>query len=180
MDKVRAGLRPDIGTNSKGGFSVTTQLLQVKRAFLVTAILATALLTGPLTAGKVSAGLVTCATDPIVALSNGYLLKISANVTDLQSDVQNITYTVNVPSGVTATNITYTGSGWTGKEQVNVSSNNGPGLYSVDTYVSTGNQGVPVTVQAQVNPPNGVQTPPQYATSSGPSGQDIFSYLVYF
>jgi hypothetical protein len=127
----------------------------------------------------VSAGLITCGTDPIVTLSNGYLLKISTTINDAQSDVQNVTYTVNVPAGVSVTGVTYTGSGWNGKEQVYVSSKNAPGTYDMDANVATGAQGVPVALQAQVNPPNSVQTPPAYASSNGPSGQDISVRVVY-
>lgn len=180
MGETRGDSHMHALTTNKGGFSAMAQLLQVKRAVLATAILATALLTGPLTAGRVSAGLITCGTDPIVALSNGYLLKLSATISDMQSDVQNVTYTINVPSGVTATNIAYTGSGWTGKERVYVNASNGPGMYDVTTNVTTGAQDVPVTLQAQVNPPNGVQTPPAYAGTGGTSGQNLFAHLVYF
>lgn len=94
-------------------------------------------LLSPLTALATHAHSAPCRSDPILALSNGKTLQVTASINDAQSDVSKVLYTVNLPAGVSVKKITYT-TGWkTNVEQVQVNSTEPSNTYVTTTSVTT-------------------------------------------
>ncbi len=72
----------------------------LRRTVLGGAVVASGLLAGGLPAPSAHAALA-CRSDPIVVLSNGVTLELSATIFDDVSDVQQVNYTLQAPKGVT-------------------------------------------------------------------------------
>jgi hypothetical protein len=105
---------------------------------------------GLLDIGHAHAGYSICRTDPIFTLSNGVQVTMSDDITDTAADVKQITYTLNVPKGVTLQSTLYTS--WAGnKEIVKFSANNAAHTYSTSNYVITYAKGMPVTATMSVS-----------------------------
>jgi hypothetical protein len=85
-----------------------------------------------------------CRADPIVSLSNGDQLAITAAVGADVSAISSITYTVHAPKGVSMTKVVYTQGPTAPKETVIFSADRTSG-YSIDTYVTTLQPGMSVT-----------------------------------
>lgn len=79
-----------------------------------------------------------CRADPIVVLSDNRVVRMTVEVAAGAEDVDVIVYTLRVPRGVTAKQITYTGGELGKKERVNIVADQaGPALYSTTTIVQT-------------------------------------------
>lgn len=76
-----------------------------------------------------------CRTDPIVQLSNGAVLRLTATVNTAPSNLQNVTYTIHAAPGVTITNITYTANA-TYEKVVLQNDETAASVYDVDTYAT--------------------------------------------
>ncbi len=83
------------------------------------------------------AGFVACRADPIVWLSNGQSIQITATINAAESDVSTIVYTVHVPVGTTITRVVYNGGGLGRKERVILVDDQAPNQYWTDTVVDT-------------------------------------------
>jgi hypothetical protein len=76
-----------------------------------------------------------CRTDPVVYLSSGRAVEISAWVSDDRSDVYGAAYTVHVPVGTLVTRVQYTGGV---PESVTVYADAASSTYRTETTVTTG------------------------------------------
>lgn len=94
------------------------------------------------------AALGTCAGDPIVVLSNGVAVDLSATVNDDLSDVQQITYILHAPAGTHVVAILSLGP----REVLHFVADNTPVGYDSVTRVSTYTPGVAVTALTSVVP----------------------------
>jgi len=93
----------------------------------------------PLSALTASASLNGCRTDPIIHLTNGMQVHLSAAVTANAADVSAVAYTVHVPTDTSLSRVVYTGGALADKEVVSVVSDLQSGAYVVDTTVSAAN-----------------------------------------
>jgi hypothetical protein len=98
----------------------------------------------------VSAALRTCRTDPIVMLSDGNNVSMSATMATEAGNVRQIAYALHVPSGVTVTKIVFTGGDWAKKEVVEVYSDLPNGKYRSETTVSTHSGSADVSATAKL------------------------------
>lgn len=112
--------------------------------------LAGALLTGPLAPQKAGAAISICRRDPIVRLSDGTAVTLTAVIRDDPADISKITYTLHAPAGVSVSGVVYTGGPLNQVESLNVVADNAPNTYDSDTLVSTGNSGIAVTATTTV------------------------------
>src|SRR5438270_10644123 len=71
-----------------------------RRAVFAGSLLLLLVVPGSLRPRLAMAGLVGCRSDPVVLLSNGSALDLSADIGDAQSDVQRVDYAVHVPAGI--------------------------------------------------------------------------------
>ena len=133
-------------------------------------VLIGALLTGPLAPGEAAAGFGGCRTDPIVLLSNGTMVALTATIQDDPTDIRGITYRLHVPSGVSADMVVYTGGALQGIEAVDVVADNAAGAYDTDTLVSTAASDIPVTATMMTSGAGS-------ASISGSSGQTLHLHL---
>jgi hypothetical protein len=126
----------------------------------------------PLIPTGVSAEISACRDDPIITLSNGVTIQLDTSIGDAVTDVNQVSYTVAVPRGVTVSSVTHVGDPQlTSKETVQVYSVSRPGQYASYTVVSTGASGAPVTVSMQVSGAGSSST-------SGQSGQDLVLWVT--
>ncbi len=78
-----------------------------RRVWAAAALLAAGVLATPL-APHAHAAFGACRADPIVRLSNGVTVDLTADISTSTANVQEITYTLHGPVGTTVTNVTYT------------------------------------------------------------------------
>src|SRR5438128_12259453 len=76
---------------------------RLSQTLLGTAALSTSLLARSLIAPDTHAAVGGCRSDPVVTLSNGYVLDLSAVVNDTATDVQQVSYTLHAPVGTWVT-----------------------------------------------------------------------------
>lgn len=112
------------------------------------AVLTLASAFAPLFARNASADFILCRTDPVVVLSNGMVLDLTTSVADTAQDVKQINYTVNLPKGVTVSQVYYTPGPLSHVETVTSLSGNSAGAYDTTTTVTTGTSGLNVTATA--------------------------------
>jgi len=106
-----------------------------------------------------------CRSDPVVVLSNGTLIDLSADVDALLWDIASVNYTLHVPQGLTAILIVRTPN-WPGtKETFRIVDDQPPNTFDSTTTVLTKRPGVGVTANLLVNL--------QYAAARGWDGQPL-------
>ena len=111
-----------------------------------------------------------CFTDPIVDLSNGQQVDLSATIDDTSGDVTAVAYSLVLPAGVTPTRVVYTGGAFAFKESLAYrNARDSAPKYASETLVKTATQGIAVTAQTRVTGPLGVAS----ASVSGTSGQSL-------
>ena len=116
----------------------------------------------PVAIGQASLG--TCGSDPVVVLSNGVTIDLNSAISDTESDVQQVAYTLHAPSGTSVISVIYT-SGLIGpKEVLRFFADNLPDTYDTTTKVSTYTTHIAVTTATSVVP---VLTWPAAASTSG-------------
>jgi hypothetical protein len=136
-----------------------------------TALLATLSLS-PFFTGKASADFALCRTDPVVLLSNGVVVDLTASISDSAADVSQIVYTVHVPQGVSVARIYETGP-LAGVETENVVADRASGTYDSTTTVTTASGAtVPVTVTTLVAGPN-LAAGLAFGSTTGTSSQTL-------
>lgn len=86
-----------------------------------------------------------CRSDPVILLSNGVTLDVSADIGDSVADVGQVSYTVHLPATVTVTGIVQTDGILGLKEVLTFDNTSASGSYKVSTKVLTGLGGVTVT-----------------------------------
>ena len=106
-----------------------------------------------LTAPGAQAAASVCRTDPIVWLSDGHKVTLSANISTELSKVHQITYTLHAPAGLTVTSIVHTAGGLGTKEVFYFYGDQPAQHYTTETVVRTGGNAAvtantAITVQA--------------------------------
>lgn len=128
--------------------------------------LATCLLAGLLLAPHAQASLGACLSDPVVLLTQGVTVDLYTTIADRASDVQQVNYTLHVPTGLQTIAIIRT-SGLIGpKEFFQIYPDDVANTYDSVTEVNTGATGL--TVKARLT----VIDPPHLPVSASISGLD--------
>lgn len=119
-----------------------------KHAIVAASIFVTGLLlASPLTPAA-QASLDGCRSDPVIYLSDGTALDLSADIGTSVSNVTKIAYAVHVPAGLSMLAYAATPTvGFQGKETFSLFDDAPSGQYKTDTYVLTTYKGVAVTAQ---------------------------------
>jgi len=111
-----------------------------------------------------------CRTDPIVGLSNGAQIRMTATINDDAGDISSIVYALHGPRGTTVKNVVYTGGIGGLKETVRFASDMPPNAYVTDTLVTTNTPNIAVTAATSVSSVGSSAT-------SGLSGQHLIVHL---
>lgn len=110
-------------------------------------------------------GISGCRTDPTVSLSNGVSVQLWDSIATDISNVNGVAYVLHVPSGVSATKVTYDSTGYL--ERVQVVADQSGSHYSLTTNVSVkGSQAIAVTA-------NAIRRDGTTATQNGTAAQAI-------
>jgi hypothetical protein len=134
------------------------------------AVLSASLLAGSLTAPVTHAGLAGCRSDPIAMLSNGYTLDLNATLDVDASAVQNVRYTLNIPSGVSL--VSWTDTAALGpKDTYTVNATNSAGNYTMGVSVDTA---TPASVTASTTLVNPLKVKVSGNSASGKSKQQLW------
>ena len=133
------------------------------------AVLSASLLARSLLAPDTHAAVGGCRSDPVVTLSNGHALDLSAVVTDTYDDVQLVSYTLHAPVGTWVTGEVDT-SVLGPKDTFQFYADEPPNTYSVATQVTTLTPQISVTATTDVVTGNGAST----ASASGQSRQSLW------
>ena len=88
---------------------------------------------------------VACRSDPIVILSNGIVLDLSATINDTVDDVTEVRYTLHVPSGIGIVTAISTDGAVGYRERFAVQADSAPGTYSTVIRVKTGAKNTAIT-----------------------------------
>jgi hypothetical protein len=108
-----------------------------RRLLLGGATLLAVLLTGSLLPPRAHAMISSCRTDPIITLSDGTQLDITASIDTPPGLVNAVKYTVHVPAGLSMTNVVFTGGPFAKKESLSFYADQKSGTYSTTTFAST-------------------------------------------
>lgn len=111
------------------------------------------------------ARLAVCRSDPLVLLSDGTVLDISADIGALLWDVKEVHYTLHIPAGLKVVVSVSTPNWPTTVERFTVYADNPPGTFTSTTTVFTREENTPVTANFLVNT--------TYRTLDGVSGQPL-------
>jgi hypothetical protein len=103
-----------------------------------------------LTATHASAALARCRMDPIFVLSNGDVVAATIDVSADPSRINNVTYILHVPAGVTVKQVIHTALGFGVREIYKVYQDSSPRTYITDTVVSLQSTTGSVAVTAYV------------------------------
>ena len=138
-------------------------------------LLAIALLAGPFTMCSAGAQLSSCRSDPVVTLSDGTQIDLSADIDDSPSDVVSILYTLHAPVG-THVVATATTDGELGLvERFRFNADTLSNTYDTDTVVNTRLGTIPVTATTTVVSVLGVTV--GWGSTVGTSGQDLLVHI---
>ncbi len=92
-----------------------------------------------------------CRSDPIVTLSNGLVVHLSATIYDTASDINTVTYTLHAPVGTKVVSVVYPVDPNNIPQTFNFYADNPAGTWDSYTYVDTKTTGLSVTATAEVN-----------------------------
>lgn len=116
---------------------------------LLGALCSAGLLTAPLLASSAQAELGVCGSDPVVILSNGAIIDLSATISDAEPDVQQVAYTLHAPAGTVAVGWINTYGPLGPKETLRFYADDAPNTYDSSTIVTTGQPRVSVSASAR-------------------------------
>lgn len=120
----------------------------IRRMFLAGGLLLLTLVASLPVATRVDARLVGgCRKDPVVFLSNGVRIQMTAVIATEESNVAHVTYTVHAPAGTEMTRLLYPGGPHSENETVVFLADQPAGQYTIDTVVEVVS-GDPVDVTA--------------------------------
>lgn len=108
-----------------------------RRLLLGATALLAALVTGPLLPHGAHAMISSCRTDPIITLSDGSQLDITATINAPPGIVNSVKYTVHAPVGLSVTNVVFTGGPFSKKESVGFYADQKTGAYTTTTFANT-------------------------------------------
>lgn len=103
-----------------------------------------------LTFSVASAGLDACRVDPIVWLSDGSVVSLTARVATSASNVERIDYVLYAPRGVQVVKVVYTGGALRDKENVMLVADNPAGILAARVMVVAPGYDVPVKTQMRL------------------------------
>jgi hypothetical protein len=109
-----------------------------------------------------------------VVLADGVIVDLSANISDAASDVQNVAYTLHVPTGTAKILAINTSLILGPKETFSFVDDQPPGQYYSTTTVTTGAGGVAVSAKTVVIP---LLRQSASGTAAGVAWQDLNIYL---
>ena len=147
---------------------------RLSRTLLGTAALSTALLAHSLIAPDALAHVGGCRSDPIVTLSNGNMLDLSAVVSDTATDVQQVSYTLHAPAGTSVTREVDT-SALGPNDTFQFNADEPPRTYGAGTKVTTLTPQIPVAAKTVLVSAKGKVL--STAAASGQSGQMLWMYV---
>jgi hypothetical protein len=146
--------------------------MKSKKFLVIALVVGAALAAMTFRTGDAFAGVTVCATDPIVTLSNGVTITMVNNISDTESDIQNVNYTLHIPAGVRVTNVQYDNT-YGSLESFNWTADQSSGCYRGQTTVTTGKSGAPVQASFAATAPGFSLS----LSSWGTSGQSLgYSY----
>jgi hypothetical protein len=123
-----------------------------RRGLIALALASCALLIVPTGVPRAHAEWVGCRSDPAVVLANGVIVDLSADITDAASDVQNVAYTLHVPTGTAKVIAINTSLILGPRETFSFVDDQPPGQYYSTTKVTTGTGGVAISANTTVIP----------------------------
>ena len=127
---------------------ITVPSVRPRRALLGAGLLAAGLLVTS-SAAPAHAALARCGSDPIVYLSNGMKVDLTATLATDRANVKQIAYQLHVPAGARATRVVYT-TGELGRKEVVTVVDDAAGPYVTDSIAETYSAAVPVGVTMSV------------------------------
>jgi hypothetical protein len=122
-----------------------------------------------------SAGWVQCRSDPIVILSNGMVLDLSADISVFPWRVEQVDYVLHVPEGVSLVLSIATPTWLTTIETFTVIDDAPPGEYHSETTVYTKNGNATVTAHTLLLSALGLHL--GFSSAPGVEGQVIHNYI---
>ena len=143
---------------------------RARHLLLGAAILSASVLAHSPTAPDAQAQTGACASEPVALLSNGYTIDVTASINTDASDVRNVSYTLNIPSGVSLV-------GWADtatlgpKDTYSVNANNNAGNYTVGVSAKTGTQ---ASVTASTTLVNATKAHVSNNSASGHNNQQLW------
>ena len=115
-----------------------------------------------------------CRTDPIVWLSDGHKVTLSANIGTELSKVHQVTYTLHAPAGLTVTSIVHTAGGLGIKEVFYFYADQPAKHYNAQTVVRTGgNVAVTANTSITVQAGGAVGSDSTNGTANMPIGTEV-------
>lgn len=93
-----------------------------------------------------------CRSDPVVTLSDGTVVDLSATIDDASSDVQQVAYTLHAPDGASVVSVVNTDGAIGLKEVFRFYADAPAGTYATTTAVSTATSGIAVSGTTTVVP----------------------------
>lgn len=125
--------------------SPVRRMLCIGRCLVCAAAISLGLLAGPLLLPSAHAELTACYDDPVVVLSDGTTLDLGDTIYDWPTDVQQVSYTVHAPAGITAVSIQPSTGPLGPKETFTFTSAGALHQYAIETAVRTGTAGIGVS-----------------------------------
>jgi hypothetical protein len=122
-----------------------------------------------------SAGWMQCRSDPVVILSNGLVMDISADISVFPWKVTHVDYVLHVPEGVSLVLAIHTPTWLTSIESFTVIDDAPPGEYHTETVVHTTTGSASVTAHTILLNALGIQL--DLASAPGVEGQVIHNYV---
>jgi len=145
------------------------RLHHMSRVLFCAAAASLGLLAGPLLLPRVHAELTACYDDPVVVLSDGTTLDLADTIYDSAGDIQQVSYTVHAPAGITAVSIRLSTGLLGPKETFTFTSAGAPHQYGIGTLVRTTTAGITVSASATAVQPSGVSG----ASATGLSNEQL-------
>jgi len=112
-----------------------------------------------------------CRTDPIIKMSNGKQLELTATITDDATNVSKVIYTLHIPAGVQVTSEIFTGNTFAGKESITVLADGANNAYTAG-FVASDKNSVSVTDNATLRH-TGTGTATASQSVSGVTNQNL-------
>jgi hypothetical protein len=143
---------------------------------LAAAALQIGLVLGPLLSHDAAAQFAPCRSDPVVSLTNGAQIDLSATISDSTSDVKKVVYVVHAPAGTKLLSVVDT-SGLLGlTETVQLYADDATNTFDTYTTVYTGRSGVAVTATTTVV--SALNLTLGSGSASGQSGQTLHIHFA--